>query len=116
MATTYISKKTRIEAVKALYPRDDGSSVTFEGNPGVYKAVVDYLSMQEMERDVKAAKEDAALEIKEAMKNAAEATVIGPEGNIYRITWKAVDVAEEPAPRAAFVRRSLSVKKNTTPD
>jgi hypothetical protein len=27
-----------------------------------------------------------------------------------------VDVAEEPAPRAAFVRRSLSVKKNTTPD
>jgi hypothetical protein len=114
MAPTHISTKTRIEAVKALYPRDDGSSVTFEGNPGLYKAVVDYLSMQEMERDVKAAKELAALDIKEAMKTAAEAVVIGPEGNVYRITFKAMDVAEHIV--AAFVRRSLSVKKNTTPD
>jgi hypothetical protein len=114
MAPTHISTKTRIEAVKALYPRDDGSSVTFEGNPGLYKAVVDYLSMQEMEREVKAAKELAALDIKEAMKNAAEATLIGPEGNVYRLTWKAAEVAEYMV--AAFVRRSLSVKKNTTPD
>jgi hypothetical protein len=114
MAPTHISTKTRIEAIKALYPRDDGSSVTFEGNPGLYKAVVDYLSMQEMERDVKAAKELAALDIKEAMKNAAEATLIGPEGNVYRLTWKAMDVAEFTV--KASVRRSLSVKKNTTPD
>ena len=114
MPITHIATKTRIEAIKALYPRDDGSSVTFADNPGLYKAVVDYLSMQEMEREVKAAKELAALDIKEAMKTAAEAVITGPNGNVYRLTFKTADVEEYTV--AASVRRSLTVKKVTTPD
>ena len=114
MPVTHIATKTRIEAIKTLYPRDDGSFVSFADNPALYKAVVDYLAMQEMEREVKALKELASLDIKEAMKTAAEAVVTGDSGNVYRITFKAADVEEYTV--SASVRRSLSVKKVTTPD
>jgi len=111
---THIATKTRIAAIKEAYPQDDGSSVVFTDNPALHQAAVAYLAWQEMESEVKEAKEQAALDLKEAMKTAAEATISLPGESLYRVTFKAAVVKEHIV--AEFTRRSLSVKKKVLPD
>lgn len=107
MATLIATTNTQ-EALKALYPLDDGSEVVIT-DAEVIEAAENYAAMQEMEREVKAAKTAAELVLKAAMKTHAVATV-----GAFRITWKAHERAEYTV--AAATVRPLSVKKQTTPD
>ena len=106
--STYIQDKVTEEAIKALYPTDDGSSVVIT-DADILAAVEDYLAMQEMESEAAKAKKDAMLVIKAKMGFAAEA-VIGP----YKVTWKAFEkkgyVVED------SIQRPIRVKKTSTPD
>ena len=108
MSTTLIATTNTKEALKALYPPDDGSEVVIT-DAEVIAAATDYLAMQEMEREVKAAKESAELILKAAIGSHAVATI----GKL-RVTWKAHTRDEYTVPAA--VVRPLSVKKMSTPD
>ena len=107
MSTTLIATTNTKEALKALYPKDDGTEVIIT-DAEVIAAASDYLAMQEMEREVKAAKEVAELVLKAAIGSHAVATI----GKI-RVTWKAHERAEYTVP--ACTARPLSVKKMSTP-
>ena len=107
MATLIQVTNTK-EALKALYPTDDGTEVIIT-DAAVIEAAENYAAMQEMEREVKAAKEAAELILKAAIKTAAVATI-----GKYRVTWKAFDKAAYTVP--AMTVRAVRVTKLSTPD